>query len=670
LFFLTGVYGRSELWRSDGTAGGTLLVKSLQPDGSYFSAPDRLYVVGHHLFFAMNNPTLQLWRSNGTVGGTVMVKELGDGSYIYGAVATKGILYFATSAYRPSLWRSDGTMAGTYSFLTANHIAPYTTFRGEVIFNWSDTTFFGLCRSSGAPPVCFDKQPISSGSWDFRVRELNDRLLYNVPDIRASDGVSASSLGIGTADDLLLAAAGRMYFRGGFGYNLMETDGKTLAPVISSGEVREVVESGGRLFISAQELYAYDLPVAALSFAPQTVTAGQTVTITGRGFTAPASVRVDGTAVAATVLSSTAITFIAPSREAGTYLLELNLGDGRQMKLADPLQYTCSVPNAVIGPTTVDAAGWGAVLHGSGAARCAWFPATGLSDSSSCTPTASPRVSTTYTLLVFNDAGCTSANHPTVRVSVPRGDITGDRNADLIWRNMSTGANAFWAINGTLVPGGGTLPSVPLGWDLGGVDDFNGDSRSDLVWRNTASGQTTVWFMNGPQYASQQNVFQYWASPEYKLRAVGDLDGNGTPDLVYRSTDVGNPSFVNFMNGTVWASLEGLPAVPDPAWDISGAADIDGDGFDDLVWHNSTTGDAVAWFMNGAKRVRMAFIGRVPTSWRIAAVGDLNGDGYGDLVWHHQAGDVAAWFLRDAEVLGGGFIGAVRDTNWKIVGPR
>ncbi len=57
-------------------------------------------------------------------------------------------------------------------------------------------------------------------------------------------------------------------------------------------------------------------------------------------------------------------------------------------------------------------------LIGSGGVSCLWVPAGGLSDSGSCTPSASPLATTIYTLTVTAANGCLSTNNPTVTVIV------------------------------------------------------------------------------------------------------------------------------------------------------------------------------------------------------------------------------------------------------------
>src|SRR5262249_8606922 len=93
-----GKHGR-ELWKSDGTAAGTALVKSIRP-GRRYSDPSSLVDVGGTLFFTADDGThgQELWKSDGTAGGTVMVKNVNhSGSSYYGPdylTDVEGTLFF------------------------------------------------------------------------------------------------------------------------------------------------------------------------------------------------------------------------------------------------------------------------------------------------------------------------------------------------------------------------------------------------------------------------------------------------------------------------------------------------------------------------------------------------------------------------------------------------
>jgi ELWxxDGT repeat protein len=113
-----------ELWKSDGTEGGTVLVKDIHPTSS--SDPEYLTVLGSTLYFVANNGTngSELWKSNGTEAGTVLVKNIrpyydvlnaDQGSGPEYLTAVGNTLYFSANNddTGTELWKSNGTSEGT-----------------------------------------------------------------------------------------------------------------------------------------------------------------------------------------------------------------------------------------------------------------------------------------------------------------------------------------------------------------------------------------------------------------------------------------------------------------------------------------------------------------------------------------------------------------------------
>ena len=125
-FFLasTRATGR-ELWKTDGSEAGVALVKDILPGpGSAFSSAAAEFAnVNGTLFFTATDGThgRELWKSDGTEAGTVLVKDIrpGSGSAFSSAAAefanVNGTLLFTATdgTHGRELWKSDGTEAGT-----------------------------------------------------------------------------------------------------------------------------------------------------------------------------------------------------------------------------------------------------------------------------------------------------------------------------------------------------------------------------------------------------------------------------------------------------------------------------------------------------------------------------------------------------------------------------
>jgi len=113
----------TELWKSDGTPEGTVLVKDIRIGQS--SNVRNLFALGDQLLFAANDGThgLELWTSVGTEVGTMMLVDInpgvGGGMSIEPMVEFDGLAYFAafdtagSGTAKVDLWRSDGTPDGT-----------------------------------------------------------------------------------------------------------------------------------------------------------------------------------------------------------------------------------------------------------------------------------------------------------------------------------------------------------------------------------------------------------------------------------------------------------------------------------------------------------------------------------------------------------------------------
>lgn len=108
LFFLPVQTGL-ELWATDGTASGTLLVRAFA-DFVLFDRPE-LVALGEIALFGVSdaNGIRTLWRSDGTPAGTYEVFDVTPERI----VPTDSQAFFFRSGQALELWRTDGSAAGT-----------------------------------------------------------------------------------------------------------------------------------------------------------------------------------------------------------------------------------------------------------------------------------------------------------------------------------------------------------------------------------------------------------------------------------------------------------------------------------------------------------------------------------------------------------------------------
>jgi hypothetical protein len=230
--------------------------------------------------------------------------------------------------------------------------------------------------------------------------------------------------------------------------------------------------------------------------------------------------------------------------------------------------------------------------------------------------------------------------------------FNGDSFPDLLWQNQSTGQLAEWDMNGVTRTTTNLFnpSSVAPVWSVVGVADFNADGHMDLLWQNTATGQIAVWLMQGTTMLSAVMPTPSAVDVSWKVVGVADFNGDGKPDLLWRSSTTGQIA-VWYMQGTTMTSVAIVnPSLPDPTWSIVGIADFNGDGQIDLLWENTVTGLLAVWYMQGITMSSATLLNpnAVPdTTWRVAGVGDFNGDGHPDLFWQNSlSGLIGVWYMN------------------------
>jgi len=216
-FFARAASNGVELWKSDGTSGGTSLVKDINPgaDSSYDDTYTTFFANNNVLYFNANDGThgTELWKTDGTSGGTVMIKDINAGAFSSNvenltALGTT-VLFSATDAtHGAELWKTDGTAAGTVLVKDiasgANGSSPgqFVVLNNKVLFTTVNALFqFSIYSTDGTGAGTTLVKSFALGSFpllSFSVI-INNKLFFNATtaasgsELWSTDGTTAGT---------------------------------------------------------------------------------------------------------------------------------------------------------------------------------------------------------------------------------------------------------------------------------------------------------------------------------------------------------------------------------------------------------------------------------------------------------------------------------------------
>ena len=670
--------GNHELWRTDGTAGGTI---ELTPNAGFVDGfddlglyPQSIVVDGAQVLFAGRDPTTNtntVWRYTSTTGAVELTvagattDTSGAGFAPEGLALYNGKVYF--SGYDTTdtrvLWSTDGTSSGTAQASPYNPIASPAgmTVAGSQLY------FSGMTGANAA-------------------------LAYHLYAMNASGGIAV----VGNLPAKSLIALGSLLlFEGPDPYGLYITRGELYVYNPVNGGVTRLTSPGAgpaddsdtfrdedASFVLLGNEIIFRTADSVLSVSDGTVTGTHAITgIVGAngGFYGPLGAVIgkvllfretdmanvaglwasDGTgagtheitvlgAAAAgvqptniTAISATAAVFtginaagqsglwITDGTTAGTH--ELTGIRGAATTGIDPASFSASVPFA----TAVND------ISGDGRSDLVWRNDNG--DLVTYTATGSGFTSKDFGLI------------GTAWVNQPGGDFTGDGKSDLLWRNVN-GDLVVWSSTGA------NFTSKDYGvigtdWSIQGTGDYTGDGRADILWRNN-DGTVVTYTSTGSGFASRTigKVGNDW----HIQKGTADLDGDGKADVLWRNDNGEVATWTS--TGAGFASHDIGKVSLD--WSIQGTGDFDGDGRSDILWRNAD-GEVDIWHSTGTGFAGQD-IGKVGNDWHIAQVGDFNGDGKSDIAWRNDNGDLNLWTASGSGFTSKDF--GIVSKDWHIVG--
>jgi autotransporter passenger strand-loop-strand repeat protein len=253
-----------------------------------------------------------------------------------------------------------------------------------------------------------------------------------------------------------------------------------------------------------------------------------------------------------------------------------------------------------------------------------------------------------------------------IRLAGQRDDFNFDRTSDIAFRNDSSGDTAYETISNGAFAGWNNLGGSNTAYGVAGVGDFYGTGSSDILLRSSSTGDTWFASVSNGVFVSVEWHQIGGSDTHYSVAGVGDLYGNGTDDILYRNDSTGDIWFEAISNGAFngWHQVSSA----DTNYSVAGLGDFYGNGTDDILFRNNSTGDTWIEAISNGAFDGWHQIGGSDTHYSVAGIGDFFGNGTDDILFRNAAtGDtwieqISNGAFKSWQQVGGS------DTNYAVAG--
>ena len=183
------------------------------------------------------------------------------------------------------------------------------------------------------------------------------------------------------------------------------------------------------------------------------------------------------------------------------------------------------------------------------------------------------------------------------------GDLDGDGFSDILWRRDTDGWLAVWFLRYNAVVRTSYLSINRMpdpNWQIKGLGDVDGDKCADIIWQHT-NGSIAAWLMRDTTVTSTRffSIPSVGAS-QWEIVGVADVNGDGMADLIWQHASEGWLAVWHLAGTTVTDTLFlSINRVPDTNWQIQTAGDVDGSGTPAIIWRHVTDGWVARWNLRG-----------------------------------------------------------------------
>ena len=262
------------------------------------------------------------------------------------------------------------------------------------------------------------------------------------------------------------------------------------------------------------------------------------------------------------------------------------------------------------------------------------------------------------------------------------GDVNGDGYSDVVigasGYNSATGRAYLYyggaVMNNAAVILTGKANFSSFALSVSDAGDFNGDGYSDLItgaqFGGTGSSGTAYLYTNTvtgvdiPDItAIGESAFNFLG---YSVSSAGDVNDDGYSDVIvgaYKYSETSGRAYI-YYGGSLMNNVADVTMTFGNlfGFSVSGAGDVNGDGFDDVIvgshLYNSYTGRAMIFYgaaeMDNVPDVTM--YGQFTNSYfgySVSGAGDVNNDGYSDVIVGAYGGETG---VSRAYIFSGGVL--------------